>query len=104
MFGIGIVDWSTNRVTLTRNIYRVEVRVGNGRSDARHLHGLVFAILFVIAGVASGATSGATWTQINNGLPFFGAGASALVFDRSSPATLYSWSDRGPVFKSVDGA
>jgi photosystem II stability/assembly factor-like uncharacterized protein len=74
--------------------------VGNGGSYARHLYGLVFAILFVTGGTVSGAT----WTSINNGLPVLGAGASALAFDPASPATLYSWSDRGAVFKSMDGA
>jgi photosystem II stability/assembly factor-like uncharacterized protein len=64
------------------------------------LYGIVFAILFATAG----AVSGPTWTPINNGLSVLGAGAAALAFDPSSPATIYSWSDNGVMFKTVDGA
>jgi photosystem II stability/assembly factor-like uncharacterized protein len=64
------------------------------------LYGIVFAILFATAGTVSGAT----WTPINSGLSVLGDGAAALAFDPSSPETLYSWSDWGGMFKSVDGA
>src|SRR5262245_36556992 len=69
-------------------------------SHSRNVYGLAIAILLV----TSGTVSAATWTEINNGFPITGAGASALAFDPASPSTLYSWTDRGSVFKSVDGA
>jgi len=69
-------------------------------NHARHVCGLAIAILFV----TSNAVSGETWTEINNGFPSVGAGASALALDPVSPSTLYSWTDKGIVFKSVDGA
>jgi photosystem II stability/assembly factor-like uncharacterized protein len=75
--------------------------VGNGRIYPRHLYGLLCAILFVTAATVSGAS--ARWTQINNGFPVVGAGAYALSFDPTNPATLFSWSDKGPTFKSFDG-
>src|SRR5262249_28675810 len=69
-------------------------------SGSGHLYGIAFAILFATAGTVSGAD----WTPINSGLPVLGEGASALAFDASSPATIYSWCDSGVMFKTVDGA
>jgi len=43
----------------------------------RHLYGLVIAILLVTMSTVSGAT----WTEINNGFPVAGVGASVLAFD-----------------------
>jgi photosystem II stability/assembly factor-like uncharacterized protein len=54
--------------------------------------------------VTTRTMSGATWTQINNGLAISGAGAAALAFDPASPSTIYSWNDKGAIFKSMDGA
>jgi len=69
-------------------------------------YGAVFSLLLVLAlqFATTSTVSGATWIEINNGFPIAGAGATALAFDPANPSTLYSWTDKGVVFKSVDGA